>query len=1008
MKRHTQDGRAGLSRPGSVLKPLALACITGLGLGHAAASAQQSGGVQLEEITVTGSRIERSGMNAPTPVTVVTTEELSFMAPGNIIEALSQLPLFYGNTSSQDPGGFFTSPGSGNLNLRGIGTNRTLVLLDGRRVVSSTRFGGTDINVFPEAVIKTIETVTGGASAQYGTDAVTGVTNFILDTEFDGVRGHAQGGITSRSDNENWEASFTLGAPIGEKFHILFSTDRYEADGVFTYEDRDWYKAWGVVNNADPSGPRTLVRPYVVSTTATFDGLISAPGTPLHGLNFNSEGTAATPFVRNAAYTGTAQSIAGGTGSGDYIGADRPTVVPDYERDSSFLYLDYDVSDNINIFLQGIYGNSTTTSTNLAGQFQGPFSPMTIYSGNAFLPASIQQIMDDNGIASFTLNRLGHSSDLARGGASTVQDITLSQQTFGFKADMDGGGVFDGWRVDGYYQTGETRTKASQIGGIRLDRIHLAHDAVIDPATGATVCNVTLVSGLYPDCVPLNPFGRGNMSQAAIDWVTGFEPGQLVDTPLYFTQSGYSLGLRDTYVSEEAKVTHANIEQEVFEFSMNGEIFDARQAGAISVAFGAGWREEKMYQVVRSPAEPDGNMDTGRYVPANDAALGIRGQPGGDVNNTVAIQYSKVPNIQGKMDVTEVFGELFVPLLMSNKLDLSASARHADYYGSGGVWAYKLGLSSQLTETFRLRATQSHDVRAGTLADRYDQTGGAGSVTDPFNGNAQTNIFIAGGGDPNIRPEEADTITIGAVYQPGWADGLSLSVDWYEVSLEDAISSLTSQQTVDQCFAGDLDLCARIHRVDPNDPTSPINLVQATVRNVAKATVAGIDFEVAYNRAVEWFGGGETVGVRLIASHLNENSTQGFNSPVIDRAGQMNLFEYPKDKIIMNVNYSNGSFGAFLQARRVDSGYRDVLQVEGVDIDDNTIDAVTYLDLNLRYGWEVGDGMWEFYGAVNNLTDEDPPVVANFGFFGAAATQTNTGLHDVLGRRYTFGVRFSF
>jgi outer membrane receptor protein involved in Fe transport len=342
MNNRLRFGRVNQIQRGPVLKPLAYACMMALGLGHATASAQQTGGAGgLEEIMVTGSRIERSGMNAPTPVTVVTTEELSYMAPGNLIEALSQLPLFYGNTSSQSPGNFFVTPGSGNLNLRGIGTNRTLVLLNGRRVVSSTRFGGTDINLFPEEMIKTIESVTGGASAQYGTDAVTGVTNFILDTEFEGVRGHAQGGVTSRGDAENWEASFAFGTPIGEKAHLLFSTDSYQADGIFTYEGRDWYKSWGIVSNAGP-GPTSLVRPYVVSTTATFDGLISAPGTPLNGLNFNSEGTGATPFIRNPDYVGTSQSIAGGTGSGDFIGADRPTVTPDFERDSSFVYLDYE------------------------------------------------------------------------------------------------------------------------------------------------------------------------------------------------------------------------------------------------------------------------------------------------------------------------------------------------------------------------------------------------------------------------------------------------------------------------------------------------------------------------------------------------------------------------------------------------------------------------------------------------------------------------------------------
>ena len=261
-----------------VLKPLAYSCMVAMGLSHSTVFAQDAS--QLEEVTVTGSRIERSGMTTPTPVTVVTADDLSSMAPGGMIEALSQLPLFYGNTSSAAPGNFFATPGSGNLNLRGIGTNRTLVLLDGRRVVPSTRFGGTDINVFPEEMISSVESITGGASAAYGTDAITGATNFLLNKDFEGVKGHAQGGNTSRGDAKNWEAGIALGSDIGEKFHIQFSTDHYERDGVFTYEGRDWYKSWGVVNNADPNGPTTLVRPYVVSTTATFDGLISAPGAP--------------------------------------------------------------------------------------------------------------------------------------------------------------------------------------------------------------------------------------------------------------------------------------------------------------------------------------------------------------------------------------------------------------------------------------------------------------------------------------------------------------------------------------------------------------------------------------------------------------------------------------------------------------------------------------------------------------------------------------------------------
>ena len=495
------------------------------------------------------------------------------------------------------------------------------------------------------------------------------------------------------------------------------------------------------------------------------------------------------------------------------------------------------------------------------------------------------------------------------------------------------------------------------------------------------------------------------MSQAAIDWVTGFDEGNLIETPLYYTQSGFDLGLTDSYISESDKVVSSKIEQEVFDIVIGGDILDNRNAGPISIAFGGGYREEKMNQIMRSPVLPTGNLDTGRPVPGNDAALGIRGQPGGDVNNSVAIQYSKVPNIRGKMDVSEVFGEVLVPLIAGNKLNLPVAARYADYSGSGGVWAWKAGLDSQVTDSLRLRATRSHDVRAGTLSERFDQVGSAGSVSDPFNNNAQVSIFQAAGGDPNIRPEEADTITAGVIWQPSGASGLSLSADWFEVDLVDAIQSLSSQQTLDQCFAGDLTLCGRVFRL----PDGTINLIQATNLNVAKANVSGVDFEVSYRRDIDWFGGGEVLTFRALSTHLIENSTQNFQAPLIDRAGQTAFgFDYPTDKFTANARYSRGPFTAFLQVRWIDEGIRDVLEVEGVDIDDNSIDSVTYTDLNIRYLMQTSYGDWEFFGVVNNLLDEDPPVVANFGLFGANATQTNSGLYDVLGRRYTFGANFSF
>lgn len=1039
--RRSPFGSISQTRPAPALKPLAYACLTAMGLGHATGFAQDP---QLEEVTVTGSRIQQtSGMNTPTPVTVVGREDIDLMAPGNVIEALSQLPLFYNNRTPNDPGSFFSSPGSGNLNLRGIGTKRTLVLLDGRRVVSSTRFGGTDISAFPEALLRSVETVTGGASAAYGTDAVTGVVNFILDTDLEGLRGHAQSGRSGQGDGDNWEASFAGGFALGERTHLLFSVDTYTQDAINSYEGRDWYQNWGIIINPDPNGPRELIRPNVVSRTATFDGLIFAPGTPLHNHNFNSAGTAVTPFGLVPGQPGLSQSIAGGAGEGDDHGADTPNLATDYDRENQFLRLSYDASDNVTLFAQALRGESFRTQRNIAGQFHGPFSPAVIYSGNPFLPPEIQAALDDpsysrrcgiNGFPSgapsavpcFNLNRMGHSSDLKRGGAALALDVEFESTTLGLEAELSGGGFFDGWSVDAFAQRGETTTLARQSGGIRLDRIHLAHDAVIDPATGQIVCNVTLVTNgaMFPDCVPLNLFGRGNASDAAIDWVTGFEPGETVTTPIYYAQQGFDLDVTDTYVTEEARITRSWIEQDVIEFSMTGEIFDDREVGPIGLAFGGGWREESMNQIARTPVGPytapdgtqlsrgivDGNHDSGRPVPMNYAPAGIRGMPRGDLNNSVVIQYSKIPNVTGARDVAEVFGEVFVPVLADNKLNIPFAARWADYSGSGGVWVWKAGVDSQLTDALRLRATRSRDVRTGTLSERFDQTGGASSVQDPARNNERFQIFRTTGGNPNIRPEEADTTTVGLVIQPTQAPGLSLSLDWFQVDLVDAIAELSPQQIVDQCNIGDVSLCGLITRQPdlPDGTPGAINVVSANFLNVANATVEGADLEISYRTEIDWFGGGEQLGIRLLATHLAENSFQGFDSPRIDRAGQIyGGFDLPTEKITAQFNYRRGPFRAFIQARWIDGGVRDALETEGVHIDNNTIESVTYVDMNLRYDLAVGEGTLELYGNVQNLLDEDPPISANFGYFGANASQTNS-FYDLIGRRYTLGARFSF
>src|SRR5690606_7334971 len=178
--------------------------------------------------------------------------------------------------------------GASNLNMRSIGSKRTLVLLDGRRVVPSNRLGIVDINLFPEALVQRVETVTGGASAAYGTDAVAGVVNFILDTDFTGFETHVQAGQTSRSDYDNYEVSIAGGTAIGERLHLIGAIDRFESERIDNLAGREWYQGIGTVTNpewlANGTGPRLLTRPNVVSTIYTDGGVIDAPGTSIDRL----------------------------------------------------------------------------------------------------------------------------------------------------------------------------------------------------------------------------------------------------------------------------------------------------------------------------------------------------------------------------------------------------------------------------------------------------------------------------------------------------------------------------------------------------------------------------------------------------------------------------------------------------------------------------------------------------------------------------------------------------
>ena len=985
---------------------------------EAAAAAEDSGD---NTITVTGSRIRADGMQAPVPVTVVDAAEIETLSPGALITGISQLPQFYGN-QTPNSGNFFLRAGYGSLNLRGLGVNRTLTLLNGRRVPSTSAFGGVDINLFPEAMIASVETTTGGASAAYGTDAVAGVVNFILDTKFSGIAASGQIGITDRGDGQNYEISAAYGTSFaGGRGHFLVSGEYYDQEGIHSYRGRDWYQAWGTLGAGTQANPYRF-SPNVTSTNSSFDGIISAPGTAIHGLAFNRDGNVA-PFVLGTPSQGAigapgSRQVRTAGASGDDLAAEVLTLYPDLDRYSVFAYGEFEVTDAFKVFGQYLHGKTHIFSYNTPrGSFQGSPTALTIFSGNPYLPASVQQVMTTNNIPSFTFRRTGSIEDV---GQMYLDDTTTQHiATAGFEWSIPDG-LLGGWQVDGFWQYGRSKRDWRQLG-LRVDRIFAAVDAVRD-GSGNIVCRVSTFAGgaaAFPGCQPLNLFGRGNASTAAVDYVVGFEPGQTVDTPIYYADSGFSLGDDYSYETREEKVGLTTFTQHFVELSASGDLIDL-WAGPVAVAFGGSYRKDSILQLVQDVTNPASNHDTFRPVRCNDPSIGLRGVSPPDCANTVGNQFSKVSNIRGQADVWEAFAEVLIPVVDTDLFtaNLSGAGRWADYSGSGTIWAYKGGAEIGIADTVRLRGTYSRDVRAANLSERFDKTGGTAVIDDPRTPGVIETLTVTrfSGGNPNVRPEEADTITLGAVFQPAFIPGLSASVDWYKIEIKDAISQVGNQAVVNRCF---LENAQEFCDLITLDGAGNIILVGDVFVNVAQAAVSGVDAELSYTTPVTLVGGGEeTIGFRAFASWLTERSETNSSGFTTDFAGQTGATQssqvyqpYADFKATGSLTYRNGGFSTLLQARYIGEGIQDVCgagrcaPASTVFIEDNVVDDVLYLDFRIGYQLGVQGSEVELFANVTNLTDEAPPLTPSYSAFTAYSTQHNSSLYDVLGRRFTFGVK---
>ena len=472
--------------------------------------------VELEEVVVS-TRVIRDGYQAPTPTSVLGIAEIQANAPSNIANFVNQLPSIAGsNTPSVTTGAVSSGlAGINSLNLRALSSNafnRTLVLVDGRRIPASAATGLVDINTIPQELITRVDVVTGGASAAWGSDALAGVVNFTLDRKFTGLKANVQGTSTSRGDNRGYNFSLTGGTPFANgRGHAILSGEVARSDGIEGLP-RDWYKGYKTLLNpaytATNGQPRLIVRENSGYRVAT-PGLIINTG-PLAGTYFGPGGTPAQ--LNTGSLAGTTTGIVGG----DWAYADfakTGDLEARISRQSAYGLVSYDVTDNLELFAEASYGTSDIFSRAI-DQFN--LGNLTIRADNAFLPANLAAILVANGAATFGAGSF--NADLPP--LTAINTRSLQRYTVGAKGGFNAGG--SDWSWNAYLQTSRANILNEALASI-TSRYNAAIDSVRN-AGGSIVCRINadaITTNDDPACVPYNIFGTGTASQPAINYVTG-------------------------------------------------------------------------------------------------------------------------------------------------------------------------------------------------------------------------------------------------------------------------------------------------------------------------------------------------------------------------------------------------------------------------------------------------------------------------------------------------------
>jgi outer membrane receptor protein involved in Fe transport len=1037
-----------------------LGAASALALASAAQAQDAPQETELDEVVVTGSRIPQANLTTTSPVTQVTGEDIDIAGVTRVEDLVNQLPQAFAAQNSTVSNG---ASGTATVSLRNLGSSRTLVLIDGRRMgYGSPADDAADLNQIPEQLVERVEVLTGGASAVYGSDAIAGVVNFIMKKDFEGVQLDAQYGFYQH--NNDYDGVGNVRAEIARRGATNAAQFALPEDDVIDGESRSINLSLGV---SAPDGRGNIIayagyrnnnpilqrdRDYSACSLAV--PTAGAPDTFACGGSGTSFPGQFTDFGGNAVLSDHDNNPAtpmidvnplpeytltlGGGGFVPYsaaVNAYNFGPINYYQRPDERYTLGafgrYEVNDKAEVFAQLMFSDySSVAQIAPSGSFfntpdvncDSPllnaqqaaaigcgapalaayntfFNPNTGQVSNAADPDAVRLLADPNRVPLYVGRR-----NVEGGGRQDSLNLQSYRAVVGVRGEIS-----PGWNYDIAAQYSRVNLSRVFLNDFSITRLGRALDVVdTDPGAGVTPTCRSVVNGTDPTCVPYNVFAPGGVTQAALDYV---------QIPLL-------------QVGETT--------QQVVSAAVTGDTGWTLPTASrsVQVAFGAEYRRDYLGSV------------TDNAFATNDGA----GQAGATIGFT------------GDVDVAEVFGEFQIPLADDQPWAYSASidgAYRRSEYENFGADTYKIGADYAPIEDIRLRGSYSRAVRAPNVIELFTAQGlnlfdadfdpcsapgraanGAGPVPVSCIGTAGHQVSAgqsAGGGldspagqynflqggNQALMPEESDTVTVGMVWEPSFLPRFNLSIDYFDITIDQAIQTLGALNTLNLCYdQGDAVACDRINR-NPGNGSLFIgdgNVEDLNI-NIGGFSTSGVDVNANYRVDLEdWgmpaYGSLQFAFVGTYLRTLEIDTGAGTANSVYDCAGfygnqcsngVVPSAPNPEWRHRARISWStpwdvaiSGTWRHYGEVEVAVLGADGSLNNGGSRID-RFFDAENYLDLAAV--WQVRDTV-TIRAGVNNLLDNDPPLSYSVGTTGNGNTYPQ--LYDAMGRYVFFGVTANF